>query len=190
MRIIRGEFSGRSLISPKSKLTRPTSDKVRQAIFNILENNIDMPVLKGAHVLDCFAGTGALGLEALSRGALHVTLVDSQRAAYLNLNNTVHAWEVHERVEVVGVDVLKLPEAQKSVDIVFCDPPYGQSLVDTTIKVLSKKGWVVEDTLVVAETHRKDTLSAECDIIQEKIYGDTKVAFFRYLVTLKGASIG
>lgn len=179
MRIIRGEFSGRALTSPQSTRTRPTLDKVRQAIFNILENNASMPSLRGATVLDCFAGTGALGFEALSRGAKHLTLVDSQRAAYLNMQNTAHAWGVKDRVTVWGIDVLKLPKAMDPVDVVFCDPPYGEGFVDTTLGVLMQQEWVSEDTVCVAEMHRKDDLLTPVDILQEKVYGDTKVVFLR-----------
>ncbi|MDP3935952.1 MAG: RsmD family RNA methyltransferase, partial [Alphaproteobacteria bacterium] len=78
MRIIRGEFVGKALLAPTSTLTRPTSDKVRQAIFNVIEHQVDMRDLRGSTVLDVFAGTGGLGLEALSRGAKHVTFVDNQ----------------------------------------------------------------------------------------------------------------
>lgn len=179
MRIIRGEFAGKSFVSPKSELTRPTSDKVRQAIFNILEHNSDMPDLRGSTVLDVFAGSGGLGFEALSRGAAHVTFVDSQRAAVLNLYNTIAQWGVKDRTDVIATDVLNISTATKSMDYVFCDPPYGKNLVNLSLDHLYQHKWLSPGTTIIAEMHKQDDvkLSFETEVLQEKRYGDTKVLF-------------
>ncbi len=179
MRIIKGEFAGRFVIAPKSRLTRPTSDKVRQAIFNILAHNSEMNSLEKALVLDVFAGSGALGFEALSRGAEYVTLVDSQRVAYLNMNNITRDWNVRSRVSVQCIDVLKLPKSNRVMDVVFCDPPYRQDLVGVTCQYLRAQGWVNSNTLIIAEMHRKGKIDFNINLLQEKLYGDTKVLFFK-----------
>lgn len=183
MRVIRGEFAGKSFVSPKSDLTRPTSDKVRQAIFNILEHNSDMSDLRGAKVLDVFAGSGGLGFEALSRGASHVTFVDNQRAAVLNLYNTIANWGIKHRTEVLAVDALKTPVSSAAVDVVFCDPPYGKNLVNLCLEHLHQNKWLAPGTTIIAEMHKHDdvSLSFASELINEKRYGDTKVLFLRIL---------
>lgn len=183
MRINHGEFAGKRLIAPKSTLTRPTSDKVRQAIFNIIEHHIDMPALKDSTVLDVFAGTGALGLEALSRGAAHVIFVDNQRDAVLNLHNTATQWKIKERVHILEQDVLAFYRSAKPVDFIFCDPPYRQELVNLAINRLYKDGWLTLSTVVVAEMYKRDDLqlSFATQTLQEKRYGDTKVIFFKVM---------
>ncbi|QOL19771.1 16S rRNA (guanine(966)-N(2))-methyltransferase RsmD [Candidatus Bodocaedibacter vickermanii] len=181
MRIIRGEFVGKALIAPSSTLTRPTSDKVRQAIFNVIEHHVDMQDLRGATVLDVFAGTGALGLEALSRGAKHITFVDNQRAAVRNLQTLIHHWNIEDRTTLYAQDILTMPVAAQPVDFIFCDPPYGKDLVNLAIAHLHKQGWIGSNTTIIAEMQKQDDLRLELplNILQEKKYGDTKVVFFK-----------
>lgn len=181
MRIIRGEFAGKSFTSPKSDLTRPTSDKVRQAIFNILEHNHRMPDLRGSTILDVFAGSGGLGFEALSRGATHVTFVDNQRAAILNVYNTIAQFGVKNRTEVIATDALKTPPATHPVDYVFCDPPYGKNLVSLSLDHLYHQKWLTIGTTIIAEMHKQDDVSLPfaTDVLHEKRYGDTKVLFIK-----------
>lgn len=183
MRIIRGEFAGKTIIAPNSKLTRPTSDKVRQAIFNIIEHHTAIPDLNEAIVLDIFAGSGSLGLEALSRGAKHVTFVDSQRAARLALYNIVHDWNIKNRVEISSSDALHLDSSLKTMDFIFCDPPYRKNLVNLSMTHLHSTGWIGRNTTIIAEMHKQDdiNLALPVNIIQEKQYGDTKVIFFNIL---------
>lgn len=181
MRIIRGELAGKILTSPSSKLTRPTSDKVRQALFNILEHNTDFPSrLKGSLVLDAFAGTGALGLEALSRGANQAIFVDNQRDVILNLYNIIQKWNLKNKSQVFMQDVLSLPRAVEPVDFVFCDPPYRKDLVNLSVKWLYRQGWLKKSTVIISEMHKQDDLSPDLSInlLQERRYGDTKVLFF------------
>jgi 16S rRNA (guanine966-N2)-methyltransferase len=181
MRIIRGEFVGKSLIAPASILTRPTSDKVRQAIFNVIEHHADMQDLRGSTVLDVFAGTGGLGLEALSRGAKHATFVDNQRAAVRNLQTLIHQWNIEDRTTVHAQDILTLPATTYPMDFIFCDPPYGKDLMNLAITHLHKRGWVGMNTTIIAEMQKQDDLQLEftVDVLQEKKYGDTKVIFFK-----------
>jgi 16S rRNA (guanine966-N2)-methyltransferase len=181
MRIIRGEFVGKSLIAPASTLTRPTSDKVRQAVFNVIEHHAEMQDLKGATVLDVFAGTGGLGLEALSRGAKHATFVDNQRAAIRNLLTLIHQWNIENKTTVYAQNILTMPTTPHPVDFIFCDPPYGQDLVNLSITHLHAQGWIGANTTIIAEMQKQDDLhfAFALNVVQEKKYGDTKVVFFK-----------
>jgi 16S rRNA (guanine966-N2)-methyltransferase len=181
VRIIRGEFAGKSLITPTSKVTRPTSDKVRQAIFNIIEHDINESRLTGAVVLDIFAGTGGLGFEALSRGASKVIFVDNQRTAMLNIWNIIDRWNVKHRTAVYAQDVLTLPQSPYIVDFIFCDPPYGKNLVNLALAHLFLFGWITNHTIIIAEMHKQDNLNIffPIEILKEKRYGDTKVIFLK-----------
>ncbi len=179
MRIIRGKFAGKSILPPKSILTRPTSGKVRQAIFNIIEHHADIPSIHNAVVLDTFAGTGALGLEALSRGAAKAIFVDNHRDAILNLYNIIHQWGLYHQATFLNQNVLSLSRAPLMIDIVFCDPPYKKNLVNLTLSHLKHQGWLTINTVVVAEMHKNDDISVDFPVklIQEKRYGDTNVIF-------------
>jgi 16S rRNA (guanine966-N2)-methyltransferase len=181
VRVIRGKFAGKAILSPNSKLTRPTTDKVRQAVFNVLEHNVSMPEIDGLVVLDSFAGTGALGLEALSRGAAHVTFVEKQRQASLNIMRLAHEWGIKERVDVVNKDIFSVVEDNAPYNLVFCDPPYGQGLVAETIQHLVAYNMMAPDALIIAEMHKRDMLPAlnMVEVICEKMYGDIKVLFLK-----------
>lgn len=181
MRIIRGEFSGKSLIAPTSLLTRPTSDKVRQAIFNVVENNSEMPELRGSTVLDAFAGTGSLGLEALSRGAKHAVFIDNQRVACKNIQRLLDQWGAKDRATIMTQDIQTIATTTIPLDFVFCDPPYGKDLVSIGVNHLCKQGWIDSNTTIIAEMHKHDTLSLYVDftVLQDKKYGDTRVVFFK-----------
>ena len=134
MRIVAGAWRGRALIAPAGQATRPTADRVRQAVFDML---LHAPwggrdVVEGARVLDGFAGTGAYGLEALSRGAAHATFMEQDRAALTALRGNVAACRAGERATVLAVDVLAAPAGQPC-GLVFLDPPYGRDLVPRAI---------------------------------------------------------
>ena len=121
MRVIAGEFGGRKLIAPDGLSTRPTTDKVRQAVFNSLGS---MGVLDGATVADLYAGSGALGIEALSRGAASCTFVERDRAALAALRANLKTLGIEDRARVAGSDVLAYAPGITSVDIALIDPPY------------------------------------------------------------------
>jgi 16S rRNA (guanine966-N2)-methyltransferase len=122
MRVIAGEFSGRKLVAPEGTTTRPTTDKVRQALFNSLTS---MGVLEGAVVADLYAGSGALGIEALSRGAERCVFVERDRAALTALRQNIAALGIEDRCTVTSSDVMAWVPAMRNVDIAFIDPPYA-----------------------------------------------------------------
>jgi 16S rRNA (guanine966-N2)-methyltransferase len=181
MRIVAGEFRGRRLHSPKNRNIRPTSDRVREAIFNII-----MPHLPDARVLDLFAGTGALGLEALSRGAAQAVFVDENLEAIRLILENVKICGVQDRAEVIhgAVDrVLRRLAGQDHMigkfHVVFLDPPYGKGYVESTINYLAHL--TSFNALVVAEHHTKDSLPprlGDWALTRERKYGDTKVSFY------------
>ncbi|HJS94959.1 MAG TPA: 16S rRNA (guanine(966)-N(2))-methyltransferase RsmD [Solirubrobacteraceae bacterium] len=173
MRVVAGRFGGRSLVAPRGSSTRPTSDRVREALFSILGPD---PV-EGARVLDLFAGSGAMGLEALSRGALHVTFVDSSSAAVAAVRRNIGALGVE--AEVRRQDALAyLRSASRDArlyDLVFLDPPYrhasalGPELSTALGPVLAPAA------RVVAESDRRAPLELDLTLIDERRYGDTLI---------------
>lgn len=181
MRIVAGEFRGRRLHSPKNINIRPTSDRVREAIFNII-----MPYLPDARVLDLFAGTGALGLEALSRGAAQAVFVDENLEAIRLILENVKICGVQDRAEIIHGQVDRVirrftrqGQMITRFQVVFLDPPYGKGYVERTINSLTH---LTSDTgLVVAEHHAKDSLPLQLGdwaLSRERKYGDTKVSFY------------
>ena len=151
MRIIAGKWRGRLLVAPPGQTTRPTAERVRQALFDRLMHAPwgGRALLEGARVLDVFAGTGALGLEALSRGASHATFIEQDSAALTALRGNIAACGAVARV--FCADVGKPPPGSPC-RLLFLDPPYGLSSVAPAVKALASAGWVDRTTLLVAET--------------------------------------
>jgi len=181
MRIVAGEFRGRRLHSPKTRDIRPTSDRVREAVFSMIAAR-----LPGASVLDLFAGTGALGLEALSRGAVKAVFVDESSDAIRLIWKNIESCGVQDRVEVVQgqVDRVLRRFASKGYGsdpfhVAFLDPPYGLGYVEKTIGLLTEL--VSPSGLVVAEHHRKDVFTGwpkDWHLLDQRNYGDTLISFF------------
>ncbi len=181
MRIIAGSFKGHRLAAVRGRL-RPTSERVREAVFSIL--GLAVP---GARVLDLFAGTGALGLEALSRGAAAVVFVEDHPASLKVLRRNIEALGLADRTEVLPLPVkgaLKRLIARQAVfDIVFLDPPYGSGLAADTLKALAGAGILTPAARVVAEHSRREVLPGAVGGLERRDsrrYGDTQVAFYEY----------
>jgi 16S rRNA (guanine966-N2)-methyltransferase len=179
MRIIAGEFKGRRLAAVKGSI-RPTSDKVREAIFSILG-----PKVLGARVLDLFAGTGALTLEALSRGAAAAVLVEEHAAALRVLRQNLDTLGIHERVRVLALPVSsairKLAARETQFSLIFLDPPYGQGLALKTLEALEDSRLLQPAARIVAEHSHREALPEQVGRLtlqQSRRYGDTRVAFY------------
>jgi 16S rRNA (guanine966-N2)-methyltransferase len=179
MRIIAGEFKGRRLAAVKGRI-RPTSDKVREAIFSILG-----PKVLDARVLDLFAGTGALTLEALSRGAVDAVLVEEHPAALRVLRGNLDTLGLHERARVLALPVSaairKLAAQERQFSLIFLDPPYGQGLALKTLEALQDSGLLQPATRIVAEHSHREALPEQVGRLtlhQSRRYGDTQVAFY------------
>lgn len=160
VRIIAGARKGRLLAAPPGATTRPTADRVRQAIFDIL---LHAPwggpdLLGGARVLDAFAGTGALGLEALSRGADYATFFEKDRAALAALRSNIAGCRWEDRCKVLPRDVTKPTHAPAPCSLIFLDPPYRQDLPALTLAALSAQGWIAPGALAVIETAAQEPL--------------------------------
>ncbi|WP_431281112.1 16S rRNA (guanine(966)-N(2))-methyltransferase RsmD [Humitalea sp. 24SJ18S-53] len=158
MRIIAGRHKGRRLAAPPGEATRPTADRVRQALFDALTHApwAGRDRLDGARVLDAFAGTGALGLEALSRGAAHVTFMETARPALAAIRANIAACGAEDVAKVLAVDATRPPRADKACTLIFLDPPYGQDFVARGVTALAAAGWIAPGALLVAEAGRAE----------------------------------
>jgi 16S rRNA (guanine966-N2)-methyltransferase len=173
VRVIAGAYKGRTLRAPPGRATRPTSDRVREALFSILGDVAD------ARVLDLFAGSGALGIEALSRGAGHATFVDSSRRAADAIRANLHA--VGDPASDVRVeDALSyLARADGTYDLVFADPPYS-SVTRLGGRLSALLPDVLHDTsLTVTESDKRAPLRLDLPLVDERTYGDTRIAIHR-----------
>src|SRR5690242_11037270 len=152
LRIVAGKFRGKHLTSPEDDSIRPTADRTRESVFNILASRLGAS-LDGLRVLDLFAGTGALGLEALSRGASHVTFVDTGADARGLIRDHIEAFGAGGVARLLRRDATALGEAgtMGPVDLVFLDPPYGKGLAEQALVSLRNGGWLKPETLLVLE---------------------------------------
>ena len=186
MRIIAGRHRGRRLLAPASAATtRPTADRVRQALFDMLWHApwAGRAAVEGARVLDAFAGTGALGLEALSRGAAHAAFLENDRAALSALRANIAACREAERCTVLAADALRPPRAEAPATLVFLDPPYGRGLVEASLLALSAANWVAPGALVCAEAEAAAASHAPPPpgfaLLAERAHGPARVLFLQ-----------
>ena len=183
-RIIAGAQGGRRLAAPPGAGTRPTSDRVREALFSALETLTD---LDGARVLDLYAGSGAVGLEALSRGAAHTLLVEHDARAARTIRENIRALGVAARAQLVTTKVaqaLATPPADGPYDVVFADPPYpmGDDEVAAALTALTRQGWLAPDAVVVVERGSRGPALSWVDGItaeRSRRYGETTLWYGR-----------
>lgn len=181
MRIVAGRWRGRTLTAPTGEATRPTADRVRQALFDMLMHApwAGPETIRDATVLDVFAGTGAMGLEALSRGARHATFIENAATALACLRANIRACQAADISTVIPADALKLrPSTTLPAGLVFLDPPYRQGLVPLALAALKASGLIAPDALIVAETGR-DEPSPHPDSLAERTHGAAKVTIWR-----------
>lgn len=185
MRIIAGTLKGRAIRTPEGRNTRPTSDRARESLFNVLAHAEWAPQLKGVRVIDAFAGSGALGFEAISRGAAFCLFVETDAAARGCIRDNVEAFQLfgNTRIHRRSATDLGLKPAGLGApfDLVFMDPPYGQGLVPLALDQLVSGQWLSPDALVVAEIGSDE---AELDvagwtILDQRTYGAARVYFLR-----------
>ena len=184
MRIIGGAHRGRALASlgkgDAAAHLRPTSDRVREALFNVLAGGYGDPV-SGAQVLDLFAGTGALGLEALSRGADSACFVESGRKALALLRQNIALCRAEAAARVLACDARRLPpNPQTPHDLVFLDPPYGKALGEAALVAALAGGWIAPGALIVWEESAAITPTDALRLIEERRYGDTVIRFLSH----------
>ena len=177
MRIVGGRFRGLGLAAvgkgdPDAHL-RPTSDRVRESLFNLLQNGKLGDVVEGAVVLDLFAGTGALGLEALSRGATSVVFVENGRVGARLIGENVAKARVEDETRLIKADATRLPKADVPASLIFLDPPYGRSLGQKALTSARASGWVAPRAIVVWEEHAAQTAPEGFRVVDTRSYGET-----------------
>jgi 16S rRNA (guanine966-N2)-methyltransferase len=184
MRIVGGRFRGRAIEAPSHAGLRPTADRVRESMFNILLHGIEGLDIEGARVIDLFAGTGALGLEALSRGASYCLFVEEAVEARALIRSNVEAMGLMGVTKIYRRDATSLGPAapHQPFDLAFLDPPYGQGLAEKALRALIEGNWLKAGAIAVVEERATETVSlphcfAEID---RRTYGDTQVLFARF----------
>jgi 16S rRNA (guanine966-N2)-methyltransferase len=182
MRVVGGRLKGRNLASPASREIRPTADRLRESVFNILIHASDDPI-EGARVLDLFAGTGALGIEAVSRGAAFALFVDNGAEARALLRNNVEALGLGGVTKIFRRDAADLGPAHpvEPFSLAFLDPPYGKGLADKALTSLRDGGWLTPGALLVVEEAKAAAFTAPEGFaeLERRAYDDTEFVFLR-----------
>ncbi|USG62136.1 16S rRNA (guanine(966)-N(2))-methyltransferase RsmD [Sneathiella marina] len=186
MRIVGGEFRGKKLILPTDQRIRPTSDRTREALFNILGHDSNCrtdsgPLPLGVRVLDIFAGTGALGLEALSRGASHVTFVDNHPDSQKLLRENVRHFNVGRSADILQRDGTDPGQPGTPYDLVLMDPPYNQNLAGPCVRSLLTNNWLQDGAVLAIELAAKEkyTPPDEFSVLKDRKYGAARLIFLK-----------
>jgi len=185
MRIVGGTLKGRTIRTPEGRDTRPTSDRARESIFNILAHAEWAPPLEGARVIDAFAGSGALGFEAISRGGAFCLFVETEAAARGCIRDNVEAFQLFGNTRIHRRSATDLGPKPAGLgapfDLVFMDPPYANGLVPPALEQLLRGQWITPDALVVAETgaHEPPQEAVGWNLLDERTYGAARVSFLR-----------
>lgn len=186
LKIIAGKHRGKNIQTKKNSSIRPTGARTRGAIFNILMHgqfgDHDHSPLIDKSVIDLYCGTGALGLEALSRGAKHVTFVDESSDSLALANANITHMHENENAQTIRSDSTSLPKARRTCSLAFLDPPYNSGLAVKSLKSLAAQGWLEDGAVAVVEVSNRETLTApdHYTIFDERKYGNTKIVMLRY----------
>jgi 16S rRNA (guanine966-N2)-methyltransferase len=184
MRIIAGKHRGRRLEAPEGLAVRPTGERAREALFDILAHGslAEGPAYLDALVLDAFAGTGAFGLEALSRGARFVTFMEKDRTARAVLAKNVATMGLAAQTAILAADALKPPRALSPATLAFLDPPYREDLAAPALAALGKAGFLADQALVVVELAAREKFAPPQGfvVLDERRYGAARFVFLRF----------
>jgi len=182
LRIVAGRHRGRRLAAPEGLGTRPTAERVRQALFDMLWHApwAGRDAVDGARVLDAFAGTGALGLEALSRGAARAVFIEPDRAALAALRANIATLGEQDRARVIPGDATRPPRADAPCSLIFLDPPYGKDFVPRALAALGAAGWIAPAALVVVEVGKAEALGLPgFALLAERAHGAARLVVLR-----------
>lgn len=186
VRIVGGKFRGRPLVTPSSNAIRPTTDRVRESLFNVLAHKFPDKV-DGARVLDLFAGTGALGLEALSRGARYATFVEESTEGRGLLRQNIEAFGLQGHTKILRRDACQLGivGTMEPFDLVFADPPYGRRMGEKAFLSADQGGWLNPDALLVLEEEASASLALDerFAVFDERNYGGTVIRLIQLRAT-------
>lgn len=191
MRIVGGQYKGRQISAPDGRNTRPTSDRAREAIFNVLAHADWAPEFEGARVMDVFAGSGALGFEALSRGAGFCLFVETDEAARGAIRDTVESFGLFGTTRIHRRDATQLgprPGSQaEAFDLVFLDPPYHKGLGERALEALIAGNWLAENAIIVFEraADEDDFATEVWEKVNTKSYGAAQVLFLKQKIFIK-----
>jgi len=179
MRIIAGTYRGKKLFSPLNEGVRPTSDRARESVFNILNSRLEQP-WSAYRLLDVFSGTGAFALEAISRGVAAAALVDLNPAT-MRKNVSLFPQEQH-KIKIITADAAKLPPAREKYNLLFADAPYRRGLSEAALISAATRGWLEDGAICIVETEKNEPLPlpAGFELTDERIYGLAKISFLRY----------
>ncbi|MEO1046790.1 MAG: 16S rRNA (guanine(966)-N(2))-methyltransferase RsmD [Pseudomonadota bacterium] len=178
MRIIAGEWRGRKLVAPKGEATRPTADRTRETLFSMLTSRLGS--FEGLQIADLFAGSGALGLEALSRGAEHCLFVEKDRAALDALRTNIAALDARAKARIEAQSVMHLREASEPLDLLLLDPPYSTGAGEVALDRLLRLGWIGEATWMALETAADEDVEVKgLDTEAERRVGKAKLTLLR-----------
>jgi len=187
IKIVGGKHRGRAIEAPEGQTTRPTSSRAREALLNILvhatwHGDGTSPLID-ARVLDAFAGSGALGLEALSRGAAHVTFLDNDATAIKRIGENVAKLGETGAAKVVRADATRPPPASRACDLAFLDPPYRSGLAPAALTALAGAGWLAPGTIATVELANTEDMAPPTgfEAIDERRYGAAKIVILRRL---------
>jgi len=185
LRIVGGVHRGRRLTAPPGETVRPTSDRAREALFNILSHGqfaAEGLPFAGRPVLDAFAGTGALGLEALSRGASAAVFIENGREALAALRHNIAALGEEDHAHIVAGDATRPPRGALVCTVALLDPPYRSGLAAPALSALAKAGWLMPGALTIVEVAAREELLAPAGfaVIDERVYGAARLVFLRY----------
>ena len=174
MRVISGKYKGRTIECPKGNRIRPTSDMVRSAVYNILNNFVDW---ENANLLDVFCGTGAFGIEALSRGAKFVGFIDNHRESVEFTKKNLQRIHTENNTYVYSYDATQLPKADRAYDVIFIDPPYNSGLIGKVLNGLKNGGWINAGARIILEESDKENVGAMpgFKVVNDRRYGNTKL---------------
>ena len=181
MRIVGGRHRGRRLLAPPGRSLRPTADRVRGSLFDILRHGVAWAGLEGAQVLDLFCGTGAVALEALSRGAAFATLVDNDAEALAACRANIAGLGEERRTRLLRADAATPPRPARPVDLAFLDPPYRLEVAAAALGRLSAAGWLAREAVCVVELRRRSRLApaAGWEIFDTRLCGPARLVFLR-----------
>ncbi len=186
MRIVGGALRGRRLVAPEGRTVRPTADRAREGLFNILDHGAAFAdfQLAGASVVDAFAGTGALGLEALSRGAAHAIFLETDPDALKALRRNIATLDQGDRADVLSRDATRPGRAATRCTLALLDPPYGADLAAPALSALAANGWLADNAVAVVEHAERETLAPPdgFEPLSQRRYGAAVFTFFRWLI--------
>jgi 16S rRNA (guanine966-N2)-methyltransferase len=184
MRIVAGRHRGRAIAAPEGADIRPTADRARQAAFDLLAHHPETAgrLIAGAEVLDAFAGTGAMGLEALSRGARRATFFDTATRAVACIRANAKALGETDRARVLIADATRPPAPEAPATLVFLDPPYGSGLAEAALEALAEKGWFAPGAVIVVEQEAREDLHPPAGFaaFDRRRHGRARFTFLRY----------